>query len=181
MRIQQSSQQGCVVLTLAGQLNLAAAPQLQRAILKHLAQQPPAIICDLGLVEGIDPRCAGVFTSIRHPALSWPGTTLLLAATQPVVAETLLQHGVTARLGMYPSLDQALQNAHTRPPWLLEGLQGELDLGEGALGAVDRDLYRLARGRGYIGALVTGYHFPWHQLRYKRYRGGDLTFLEEQY
>jgi len=47
-----------------------------------------------------------------------------------------------------------------RPPWLLEELQGELDLGEGALGAVDRDLYRLARGRGYIGALVKGYHFP---------------------
>lgn len=68
-----------------------------------------------------------------------------------------------------------------RPPWLLEELQGELDLGEGALGAVDRDLYRLARGRGYIGALVKGYHFPWHQLRYKRYRGGDLIFLEEQY
>jgi hypothetical protein len=49
-----------------------------------------------------------------------------------------------------------------RPPWLLEELQGELDLGEGALGAVDRDRYRLARGRGYIGALVKSYHFPWH-------------------
>jgi anti-anti-sigma regulatory factor len=83
MWIQQSSQQGCVVLTLAGRLDLAAASQVQRAILKHLAEQPPAIICDLGQVAAIDPLCAGVFTSIRHPALSWPGTTLLLAAIRP--------------------------------------------------------------------------------------------------
>jgi hypothetical protein len=70
MRIQESSQQGCVVLTLVGRLELAAVPQLQRAILKQLAEQPPAIICDLGQVEAIDPLCAKVFTSIRHPALS---------------------------------------------------------------------------------------------------------------
>ena len=48
-----------------------------------------------------------------------------------------------------------------RTQWLLEELQGELDLGEGALGAVDRDLYGLARGWGNGGALVEGYHFPW--------------------
>ena len=53
MRIQQSSRQGCVVLTLAGRLDLAAAPQVQRAILKELAEQPPAIICDLSRVEGM--------------------------------------------------------------------------------------------------------------------------------
>jgi ABC-type transporter Mla MlaB component len=79
MWIQQSSQQGCVVLTLAGRLDLAAAPQVQRAILKHLAEQPPAIICDLSQVEAIDPLCAAVFTSIRHPALGWPGTALAVS------------------------------------------------------------------------------------------------------
>src|SRR5215218_5493470 len=122
MRIQQSSQQGFVVLTLAGRLDLAAAPQLQRAILKQLAQQPPAIVCDLSQVEAIDPLCAGVFTSIRHPALSWPGTALLLCGTRPTVADTLLQQGVASRLAMYPSLDQALANAHAQPPWLHEQL-----------------------------------------------------------
>jgi anti-anti-sigma regulatory factor len=48
MRIQQSRRQGCVVLTLAGRLDVAAAAEVQRAILKQLAEQPPAIICDLG-------------------------------------------------------------------------------------------------------------------------------------
>ena len=122
MRIQESSQQGCVVLTLVGRLELAAVPQLQRAILKQLAEQPPAIICDLGQVEAIDPLCAKVFTSIRHPALSWPGTALILCGIRPAVADVLARQGVTRRLGMYPSLDQALANARTRPPWLREQL-----------------------------------------------------------
>jgi LuxR family transcriptional regulator, maltose regulon positive regulatory protein len=122
MRIQQSSQQGCVVLTLAGRLDLAAAPQVQRAILKQLAEHPPAIVCDLGQVEAIDPLCAGVFTSIRHPALGWPGTALVLCGTHPTVAEVLLRQGAARRLTMYPSLDQALANARARPPRLRERL-----------------------------------------------------------
>jgi anti-anti-sigma factor len=122
MRIQRSTRQGCVVLTLAGRLHPAAAPELQRAILKQVAEQPPAIICDLAQVGTIDPLCAGVFTSIRHPALGWPGTALILCGTQPAVAEILLQLGVAARLTMYPSLDQALANARARPPWVGERL-----------------------------------------------------------
>src|SRR5215218_4877045 len=118
MRLQQSSRQGCVVLTLAGRLDLAAAPQVQRAILKQLAQRPPAIICDLAQVEAIDPLCGGVFTSIRHPALGWPGTAVVLCGTRPAVADTLVRHGVAGRLAMYPSLDEALANARARPPRL---------------------------------------------------------------
>ena len=118
MRIQQSSHQGCVVLTLVGRLDVAAAPQLQRAILKQLARQPPAIVCDLGQVEAIDPLCGGVFTSMRHPALGWPGTALVLCGTRPAVADTLVRHGVARQLAMYPSLDEALANARARPPRL---------------------------------------------------------------
>ena len=122
MRIQQSSRQGSVVLALVGRLDLAAAPQVQRAILKQLAEQPPAIICDLGQVEAIDPLCAEVFTSIRHPAFGWPGTTLVLAGARPAVADLLVRHGVARRLAMYPSLDQALRYARDRPPRLRERL-----------------------------------------------------------
>jgi LuxR family maltose regulon positive regulatory protein len=123
MRIQQSSHQGCVVLTLVGRLDLTAAPQVQRAILKQLAEQPPAIICDLGQVEAIDPLCAGVFTSIRHPALGWPGTALVLCGTRPAVANLLVEHGMGNRLAMYPSLEQALAKVSVRPPWLRERLE----------------------------------------------------------
>jgi LuxR family transcriptional regulator, maltose regulon positive regulatory protein len=121
MRIQQSRRQGCVVLTLAGRLDLAAVPELQRAILKQLAEHPPAIICDLGQVEAIDPLCAQMFTSLRHPALGWPGTAVVLCGARPAVADVLVGQGV-ARLAMYPSLDRALANARARPPRLYERL-----------------------------------------------------------
>ena len=48
MRIQQSSRQGWAMLALAGRLDLATAPAVQRAICKQLAEQPRAILCDLG-------------------------------------------------------------------------------------------------------------------------------------
>src|SRR5262245_31733867 len=122
MQIQQSSHQGCVVLTLAGRLDLAAAPQVQRAILEQLAEQRPAIICDLSRVEAVDPLCAGVFTSVQHPALDRPGTALVLCGAQPAVTDTLRQVGVARRLAMYASLDQALADASARPPWPREQL-----------------------------------------------------------
>src|SRR5829696_3801021 len=125
MDIRRSGRQGCVVLTLVGRLDLAAAPQVQRVILKELAEPPPAIICDLSRLEGIDPLCAGVFTSIRHPALGWPGTALVLCGTPPAVAEVLVQLGVARSLAMYPSLDEALANARTRP----QRLRARLTLG----------------------------------------------------
>jgi LuxR family maltose regulon positive regulatory protein len=122
MRILQSNRGGCVVLTLAGRLDLAAAPELQRAILKGLGERPPAIICDLGQVAAIDPLCTRVFASIRHPELGWPDTTLVLCNAQPAVADALVRAGVARELAMYPSLEQALANARTRPPRLRERL-----------------------------------------------------------
>jgi anti-anti-sigma factor len=122
MQIEQSSHQGCVVLTLAGRLDLPAAHQLQQAILGQLAQHPRAIICDLGQVEAIDPLCAGVFTAIRHPAFGWPGSALVLCAVRPAVADILLRHGVARFWAIYPSLELALANAGVRPPRLHERL-----------------------------------------------------------
>jgi LuxR family transcriptional regulator, maltose regulon positive regulatory protein len=151
MRIQQSSRQGWVVLALAGQLDLAAAPRVQRAILKQLAEQPPAIICDLGQVEGIDPPCAAVFASIRHPALDGSGTALVLCGARPQVADILLRRGMTPRLTMYPSLDQALAEVGTRPPRLHE--QRTLEP-VAAAARVGREFVREVCGRWGLGGLA---------------------------
>jgi LuxR family transcriptional regulator, maltose regulon positive regulatory protein len=151
MRIQQFSRQGCVVLSLAGRLDLAAAPQVRRAIFKQLAEQPPAIICDLSRVQAIDPLAAAVFASIRHPALDWPGTALMLCGARPPVADTLQRLGMAAGLAMYPSLDQALANLGTRPPWLRETLALEpVD----AAARVGREFAREVCGRWGLQSLA---------------------------
>src|SRR5918993_3056622 len=151
MQIEQSSQQGCVVLTLVGRLDRAAVPQVRRVILKQLAEPPPAIICDLSRVEGIDPLAAAVFASIRHPALDWPGRALILCGAGPPVIDTLRRSGMADRLAMYPSLDQALANLVTRRPWLRETLALEP---VAAAARVGRSFTREVCGRWGLGGLA---------------------------
>jgi anti-anti-sigma regulatory factor len=119
-----------MVLTLAGRLDLAAAPQLQQPVLKQLDQHPPAIVCDLAQVEAIDPLRAGVFPSVPHLALGWTTTTLVLCASRPQVADSLLRQRAARYLVMYPSLDEALAKVRAGgvSPLALEGLAESADL-----------------------------------------------------
>ena len=87
MHIGHSARDGCIVVTLVGQLDLATAPKVRRALLKHLADQPDAVICDLAGVARIDPACASVFAAVAHrPRSRWPDSHLLLCGARPAVA-----------------------------------------------------------------------------------------------
>lgn len=122
MEIEQSARDGCVVLALTGRLDLGAAPVVQRALLRCLNEEPRAIICDLSGVTSIDPLCAGTFSAVRHPALGWPGTTLILCGAVPTVAAVLAKLRVPRRLPMYDSVEVALARSRMRPPYLVARL-----------------------------------------------------------
>jgi anti-anti-sigma factor len=124
MQIEQSARDGCIVLTLTGDLDIAAAPQVQRALLRCLARQPDAVICDLSRVAAIDPVCTGVFSAVAHrPRSRWPDSSLLLCCAQPAVAAVLLRQGMPRVLPICDTLDQAVAQAHSRPPFLRERLR----------------------------------------------------------
>jgi anti-anti-sigma factor len=124
MHIEHSARDGCIVVTLVGDLDLAAAPSVQRALLKSLAEQPDAVICDLAKVATIDPVCAGVFAAVaRRPRSRWPDSSILLCGARPAVAAVLLQHGTPRVLPSYDTLDQAVAQACSRPPLLRERLR----------------------------------------------------------
>jgi anti-anti-sigma regulatory factor len=129
MRIAQSQRDGYVVLTLTGRLDLPAAPQLHRVLLQYLGQQPPGIICDLAGVEGIDPRCAGVFASVRYPVLGWPGTVVAVCGARPAVAAILADH--LGPWSIYDRLDETV--AHLPAPPLCR--RERLALGPGPTAA----------------------------------------------
>jgi anti-anti-sigma factor len=124
MHIEHSARDGCIVVTLVGELDLAAAPEVRRALLKHLADQPDAVICDLAGVAAIDPVCASVFAAVAHrPRSRWPDSSLLLCGARPAVAATLTRQGTPRFLPVYDTLDQALVHARSRPPFLRERLR----------------------------------------------------------
>jgi anti-anti-sigma factor len=123
MEIQHSTTDGCLVVTLIGSIDLFSAPQIQRALVKDLSEQPYALICDLAGVDNLDPVCAAVFATVaNHPSSRWPATSFLLCGAQPSVAEILGLLTVPHFLELYASLQDALDAAVTRPPYLRDEL-----------------------------------------------------------
>jgi anti-anti-sigma regulatory factor/anti-sigma regulatory factor (Ser/Thr protein kinase) len=119
MEIQHSTKDGCRVVTLSGSIDLFSAPRIQRALLKDLGEEPLAVICDLSGVQQLDPVCATVFATVaNHPASRWPTTSFLLCCAQPPVAEILGLLTVPHFLQLYASLQEALDAAVARPPYL---------------------------------------------------------------
>jgi anti-anti-sigma factor len=124
IHIEQAAREGCIVVSLVGDLDIAAAPQVQRTLLKCLAEQPDAVICDLSGVQRIDPVSAGIFTAVAHrPTSRWPDSSMLLCRVRPAVAVVLLRHGTPRFLPIYDTLEQALAHARSRPPFLRERLR----------------------------------------------------------
>jgi anti-anti-sigma regulatory factor len=123
MEIERTWRDGCVVVALTGQLNLFTAPQVQRTLRKELGEQPLAVICDLTGVDLVDPVCANLFSTVaNHPASRWPGTTFLLCGAQPGVAEILGRLRVPQFVRVCRDVDDALDRAFARPPYLVEQL-----------------------------------------------------------
>jgi anti-anti-sigma regulatory factor/anti-sigma regulatory factor (Ser/Thr protein kinase) len=117
MKIQRSDRDGCIVLTLSGSLDPNTATPVRHALLKALAEQPDAVICDLSGVATLNPVCATEFAAVAsHPAASrWPRTAIALCRAQPAVAAALRRLGGRLESSLNDTVDQALDHA-TRPP-----------------------------------------------------------------
>jgi len=125
MQITHSTRDGCLVVALTGQITVATAPQIQRTLLKDLAERegPLAIICDLGGIDTLDPVCATVFATVaNYPASRWPAPSVLLCGAQPAVAEVLGGLRVRHFLPLYDTLQEALDAAADRPGYLRDEL-----------------------------------------------------------
>ena len=149
MQIQHATHRGCVVVALTGSTDLASVAQVQRALLKHLSDQPTALICDLAGVRYLDPVFATVFSTVAsHPTSRWPTTSVLLCGERPQVAEVLHRVQPPHLLRLYATVEEALDAALARPPQLRDELaHGQLRAG----GRGGRGLWlveQLARGLG---------------------------------
>ena len=124
MQIDRTLRDGCVVVGLTGSINLFTVPQVQRALLKDLAERPYAIVCDLSGVDAVDPVCATVFSTVaNHPSSDWPATAFLLCSARPAVAEVLTRLAVPHFLPLCASVEEALDQVAARPPFLRDELR----------------------------------------------------------
>jgi anti-anti-sigma factor len=119
MEIERSTRDGCVVVALGGRIDLFTVPRVRRALLKELSQEPFAVICDLSGVPSIDPVCATVFSSVAtHPSSRWPTTSFLLCCARTPVVEVLERLRVPRFLRVHADVEEALEHALARPPYL---------------------------------------------------------------
>jgi anti-anti-sigma regulatory factor/anti-sigma regulatory factor (Ser/Thr protein kinase) len=124
MEIQHSMRDGCLVLSFTGSIDLLSVSAVQRTLLKDLSREPYALICDLSGVSHLDPVCAGVFATVaNHPSSHWPATSFLLCSAQPPVAAILGRMRTPQFLPLHASLEQALDVAVDRPPYLRDELR----------------------------------------------------------
>lgn len=84
-----TDQSGLVVLRPEGALSLANAAVLRRVFLKHLADQPRAIILDLSALTVADDLAVTVFSLATWHAAAWPGVPIVLCGAAPPVARVL--------------------------------------------------------------------------------------------
>ena len=124
MEIHDSMRDGCLVVSFDGSIDLFSVSHIQRTLLKHLGELPYALICDLSGVTNLDPVCASVFATVaNHPASGWPTSRFLLCAARPKVAEVLGRLQVPRFLPLHANLDEAVDAALDRPPFLREELR----------------------------------------------------------
>jgi anti-anti-sigma regulatory factor/anti-sigma regulatory factor (Ser/Thr protein kinase) len=123
MEIQHSMRDGCVIVAFTGSIDLFSVSQIHHALLKDLSEKPYALICDLSAVQHLDPVCATVFSTVaNHPSSRWPTTSFLLCGAQPPVAEILGRLRMPSFLPLYATLEEALDAAVDRPPYLRDEL-----------------------------------------------------------
>jgi anti-anti-sigma factor len=120
---------GTVVVTVRGNLDVDSAGGLLSALDAALERPVPRIVVDLSGVEFCDSTGLSAFV-IGHNRVAHAGGWLRLAAPNEWVTRLLHTVGLAARLGLYPSVAEAL----TTPNSDLDGALPDPDPATGAAG-----------------------------------------------
>ncbi|MGM1062248.1 hypothetical protein [Saccharothrix sp. Mg75] len=117
-----------VLLSPTGRLDLSTYARLRDGLLKHLVDQPRAVVVGLGpeLDIGSD-SLTSVFVSVWTRSRPWSDTPLLLVATTAGHRSTLARNGVPRFLPCFDRLTAALDAVENPPPRQRDQAQLPLD------------------------------------------------------
>lgn len=94
------------VLTVLGEVDVAAAMRLSSAITSHTAARPAILVLDLSEVELLS--SAGIAVLLGSTKRSTAVTRFRIVASSRVVLDPIDVLGLMSILPIYPSLDEAL-------------------------------------------------------------------------
>jgi len=108
----------CTVVHLAGHLDVHAAAEVRRVLLKVMAEQPVAVVGDLRDVPSVAPACAAVFPTAWRESGGWPGVSLSLCSLNPPVQARLRTEGTSRFVPVHEDVDSAVDAARALPPYV---------------------------------------------------------------
>jgi anti-anti-sigma factor len=103
----RAGQNGPVVVTLGGELDIVSAPAVREELLSLLRPGASQLVIDLSAIRYADASGLAVLVGTQRRALLLGGT-LRLAAPQPEVARVLLVTGMDRHLEVYPTVQAAI-------------------------------------------------------------------------
>lgn len=124
-------QSGALVVRPRGELVVATYAQLRDCLLKAIADQPLAVIVELGELRVRSPALLSVFASVWMRSSTWTDVPLVLAATSEPVRSMLLRSGVQRFVAVHSTTAQAWASVAEPPP----RRRAELSLGTSGAGS----------------------------------------------
>ncbi|MEU4420490.1 STAS domain-containing protein [Actinoplanes sp. NPDC024001] len=114
MYVSLAEEPGAVVVTVRGHLDLDSAPALATKLDEALSRPRPQVVVELSGVEFCDSIGLSTFV-VGHNRARASGGWLRLAAPGEFMERLLDTVGLTHRIGVYPSVEDALANRPDGP------------------------------------------------------------------
>lgn len=109
-------QSGALVVRPCGELAVATYAHLRDCLLKAIADQPSAVIVELGELRVRSPALLSVFASVWMRSSTWTDVPLVLAATSEPMRSMLLRSGVQRFVAVHATTAQAWASVADPPP-----------------------------------------------------------------
>jgi hypothetical protein len=105
-----------LVMRPVGELSPQTYERLRNGLLAGAANEPSAIVVDLGSMQTAIASLLNVFPVASDRIGNWPGVRLVLAAARPPLRTMLASSGVSRFVPTYGSVSEALQDLDAAPP-----------------------------------------------------------------
>jgi hypothetical protein len=116
LRIVAREHRGATLVKPVGVLDITTYAQLRDALIKYAADEPAAVIVDVGELAVPSPYSLTVFTSVWIQITEWPGVPLLLLATEPGRRAQLAASAIGRYMPVTRDLEAAMRAVGAPPP-----------------------------------------------------------------